>query len=142
MQLCDTAGQERFHAIPNSFYRGVQGIIFVYDVTNYQSFTEIRTWFDTIKEHFSDKNIPKLLVGNKVDQSNKVVTSENGRRLAESLGMEWTETSAKQVIQVNEAFESLAKMILSRPELLNEPSTRSTTVKLEADKPARRCNCC
>jgi Ras-related protein Rab-1A len=60
----DTAGQERFKTITAAYYRGADGVIMVYDVTNRESFEHIRTWHKEVSR-FADDN-SKLLVGNKV----------------------------------------------------------------------------
>ena len=49
--LCrDTAGQERFHTITTSYYRGAMGIMLVYDITNAKSFENISKWLRNIDE--------------------------------------------------------------------------------------------
>jgi Ras-related protein Rab-1A len=60
----DTAGQERFKTITAAYYRGADGIIMVYDVTNRESFEHIRNWVKEV-DRFADDHC-KLLVGNKV----------------------------------------------------------------------------
>ncbi|CAF5125863.1 unnamed protein product, partial [Rotaria magnacalcarata] len=66
LQIWDTAGQERFRTIMSSHYRGAQGFIIVYDVTNAQSFENIKAWLDSIDRN-ANENAKKLLVGNKCD---------------------------------------------------------------------------
>lgn len=46
----DTAGQERFHTITTSYYRGAMGIMLVYDITNAKSFENISKWLRNIDE--------------------------------------------------------------------------------------------
>lgn len=46
----DTAGQERFHTITTSYYRGAMGIMLVYDVTDERSFENIVKWLRNIDE--------------------------------------------------------------------------------------------
>lgn len=46
----DTAGQERFHTITTSYYRGAMGIMLVYDITNEKSFENIVKWLRNINE--------------------------------------------------------------------------------------------
>ena len=66
LQIWDTAGQERFRTLTASYYRGAQGIIIVYDVTDRDSFENVRNWIQEI-EKYSKSNVCKVLVGNKCD---------------------------------------------------------------------------
>ena len=64
--LWDTAGQERFRTITTSYYRNAQGILLVYDITDRNSFLNMRTWVAQIHSN-ADINMNKILVGNKCD---------------------------------------------------------------------------
>ena len=46
----DTAGQERFHTITTSYYRGAMGIMLVYDITSVKTFDNIAKWLRNIDE--------------------------------------------------------------------------------------------
>lgn len=95
LQIWDTAGQERFRTLTASYYRGAQGIIIVYDVTDRDSFENVRTWISEI-EKYSQQTVCKILVGNKCDMvESRQVTPEEGRELAEQFHMPFLETSAK-----------------------------------------------
>ena len=65
MKICDTAGQERFRTVTASFYRNVHAVIFVYDVTNRESFDGLNHWTEEAKL-FAPEDICTFLVGNKV----------------------------------------------------------------------------
>ena len=111
LQIWDTAGQERFRTITSSYYRGAHGIIVVYDVTDRETFDNVRHWLEEIDSN-SGPNVEKLLVGNKCDLGSKrVVTFDQGKELADSLGISFIETSALSSINVDEAFLQLAKKI-------------------------------
>merc|ERR1712083_1266763 len=70
LQIWDTAGQERFRTITSSYYRGAHGIIIVYDITDVESFNNVRQWLFEI-DRFASEHVNKLLVGNKSDLDQK-----------------------------------------------------------------------
>ena len=95
LQIWDTAGQERFKTITSSYYKGAHGIIVTYDMTDRESFSSIQNWMAEVEKHASD-NISRILVGNKCDlESQRAVSSEDGRELADFYKLKYIETSAK-----------------------------------------------
>ena len=110
----DTAGQEKFRTITNSYYRGANGIIVVYDVTSTQTFEHLQMWIDEIKASVPS-TVPVLLLGNKADlEASREVTLEQAREFADGLGIKLFETSAKQSVNVDEAFLEIAREIKAR----------------------------
>jgi len=114
LQIWDTAGQERFRTITTSYFRGAQGILLVYDVTDRDSFNSIRNWVAQIQQH-ADVNVNKILVGNKCDmQGERLVSLEEGQALAAEYGIAFFETSAKADINVEKAFITIAREVKDR----------------------------
>nr|XP_046246148.1 ras-related protein ORAB-1-like isoform X2 [Scatophagus argus] len=110
----DTAGQERFRTITSSYYRGAHGIIIVYDVTEQESFNNVKQWLDEIDRYACEK-VSRLLVGNKSDLiSKKVVDAATAQDLALSLKIPFLETSAKSSDNVEKAFLTMASEIHKR----------------------------
>ena len=66
VKIWDTPGQERFKNITYQFYRQVNGMIIVFDITNLESFKNVKTWMNSIYQH-ADSSIVKVLVGNKIE---------------------------------------------------------------------------
>ena len=112
LQIWDTAGQDRFRAITKNYYKGANGIIIIYDVTNLQTYENVKMWITQIREE-ANPNVVIYLAGNKidVDEEEKVVKTEDGQKIADEFKLPFFETSAKEGVNVNEAFESLVEKI-------------------------------
>ncbi|XP_020653035.1 ras-related protein Rab-1B [Pogona vitticeps] len=114
LQIWDTAGQERFRTITSSYYRGAHGIIVVYDVTDQESYNNVKQWLQEI-ERYASENVNKLLVGNKCDlTTKKVVDYTTAKEFADSLGIPFLETSAKNSTNVEQSFMTMAAEIKKR----------------------------
>jgi Ras-related protein Rab-1A len=112
LQIWDTAGQERFKNITASYYRGGNGVLVVYDITDRDSFENLNSWLIEIEKN-ANKNVYKLLIGNKSDlEEKRKVTYQEGKDFATSNGMQFIETSAKTASKVQEAFELLTQEII------------------------------
>ena len=110
----DTAGQERFKAITRSYLRGAEGILLVYDITDTNSFDDVKSWMKQI-EKFATDVCDKVLVGNKCDlESGRKVSTDQGKEQASEFGIEFFEASAKTSLNINKAFETLAHQVLKR----------------------------
>jgi len=121
LHLMDTSGQERFKSLAQSYYNKVDGIIFVFDVTNRESFEGIKYW---LKDALSyNKEIIYVIVGNKIDLTNIRVVDENDMKgLHIFKDIKYFETSAKENTNVEKPFEELANLILQK---LNEEGNKS-----------------
>jgi Ras-related protein Rab-1A len=143
LQIWDTAGQERFRTITSSYYRGAHGIIIVYDVTDQESFNNVKQWLNEIDRYASD-NVNKLLVGNKCDlTANKVVSYEAGKALADEMGIPFMETSAKSATNVEQAFMAMAASIKTR--MASQPAAanaRPPTVQIRGQPVNQKTSCC
>ncbi|EDM12461.1 rCG48149, isoform CRA_c [Rattus norvegicus] len=144
LQIWDTAGQERFRTITSSYYRGAHGIIVVYDVTDQESYANVKQWLQEI-DRYASENVNKLLVGNKSDLTTKKVVDNTTAKVsrpalavgsgshvpspllplllslffpwqefADSLGVPFLETSAKNATNVEQAFMTMAAEIKKR----------------------------
>ncbi|KAJ8905027.1 hypothetical protein NDN08_001539 [Rhodosorus marinus] len=136
LQIWDTAGQERFRTIAAAYYRGAQGIIIVYDVTNKQSFENVEMWLSEVNKYGSG-DVNKLLVGNKSDLTGKrEVETERGKELAESNGMKFLETSAKTAENVEEAFLTMTREVFQQIGSDVAQDKKSATISVrETDTP-------
>ncbi|KAF0972422.1 hypothetical protein FDP41_009325 [Naegleria fowleri] len=95
--------------ITQSYYRGADAAIIVYDVTCLESFNHVRSWLKDLY-NYSDADIKKVLVGNKVDQKDaRRVSYDEGKKLADDYGILFFETSAFDGQNVEEAFIAAVK---------------------------------
>ncbi|PSS10610.1 hypothetical protein M430DRAFT_108370 [Amorphotheca resinae ATCC 22711] len=131
LNLLDTAGQERFRTLSNSYYRGAHGVILVYDISNRPSFQAMERWFEEAETNAMPGAI-LYLVGNKMDKasSSRVVRYEEGEELARRHGCGFCEVSAKTRDNVKKPFVDIVDQIVRKPELLKASSRRSGTVAL------------
>ena len=111
LQVWDTAGQERFRTITQTYYKGAMGIILVYDCTEEATFNNIQNWLKQIETHASS-GVAKVLVANKTDLPNRVISTERGQALAQDYGLKFFETSAKTGSNINEMFFQVADQIV------------------------------
>nr|XP_060631215.1 ras-related protein Rab-10-like isoform X1 [Anolis sagrei ordinatus] len=114
LQIWDTAGQERFHTFTTSFFRGAHGFVLVYDVTSTESFQGIAHWMKDIYEK-TEETVDIILLGNKCDKEmERVIPKNRGEKLAWEYGIPFFETSAKDNINIDDAFLVLAEEILNK----------------------------
>ncbi|XP_044740156.1 ras-related protein Rab-35 [Chrysoperla carnea] len=143
LQIWDTAGQERFRTITSTYYRGTHGVIVVYDVTNGESFANVKRWLHEIEQNCDVVN--KVLVGNKNDApERKVVLTEDAKRFADQMGIELFETSAKDNLNVEEMFLSVTRQVLKSKQELRERQNINApdTFKINSrSKPGKK-RCC
>lgn len=136
-QIWDTAGQERFRTIIASYYRGADIIILTYDITNRESFKNIKIWLDEIN-HYASPNIIKILVGNKLDLKIKREVSQfEAESYALSTDMTYIETSAKNSINTNNLFNDIGFKILDKK--LNIKANTKSEIKLSSVNIKKEC---
>ena len=106
--LWDTAGQERFHSVALKSIKTVHGVAIVFDLTKKESFNNVSSWLDDIKENLNDVSI--VIFGNKcdLDKSTWEVKKEEIQKFVEEKKLLYFETSAKDNVGIKEGFESLA----------------------------------
>ena len=105
IHLWDTSGQERFHSICQSYYRGVDIALIVYDVTNIDSFTSVSQKIDNIYLISNDTRV--VLVANKIDTPHRIITTKQGQDIAKFYKIPFYEISAKTGHGVDEMFKSI-----------------------------------
>lgn len=113
MQIWDTAGQERFQSLGVAFYRGADCCVLVYDVTAPTTFKSLDSWRDEFLIQASPRdpeNFPFIVIGNKIDQENRAVSSRRAQAWCQSKNdIPYFETSAKEAVNVETAFITVAR---------------------------------
>jgi len=113
----DTSGVERSHTTSLRTLKGVRGIILVFDITSKNSFDNIHNWLDEIKESLSNPTI--VLLGNKtdIDKNEWKVAQEEIDSLVKQKNLVYFKSSAKTKKGINESFNYLANIIITKIQL-------------------------
>eukprot|EP00826_Nyctotherus_ovalis_P055091 TRINITY_DN7293_c0_g1_i6.p1 TRINITY_DN7293_c0_g1~~TRINITY_DN7293_c0_g1_i6.p1 ORF type:complete len:196 (+),score=39.84 TRINITY_DN7293_c0_g1_i6:107-694(+) len=135
-KLWDTAGQDRFHNITQSFYKKCHGVLLVFDVESRKSFVNVKKWLVNMQSH-AEADINKYLVGNKIDTDQREVKKEEAEKMAAEYKMKYFETSAKNNVNITETITSLVSDIYTR---LNG-QFKETGIKLNGTV-KKRGSCC
>lgn len=113
LQLWDTSGQGRFSTIINSYSRGAQGVLLVYDITRKWSFNGLDRWIKEIEEHLP--GIPKILIGNRLHLAfNRQVRQKSARNYAKKHNMSFYEVSHLCDYTIREVLIELCKTVQLR----------------------------
>ncbi|MFX1363932.1 MAG: Rab family GTPase [Promethearchaeota archaeon] len=113
--LWDIAGQTKFELMRRHFYKGLEGVILIFDLTNTKSFESISNWYNDILKNIKieKEDIIGFILGNKEDLINeRKILMENAEKTAMDLNLEYIETSALTGKNVEESFNKLAKALL------------------------------
>lgn len=112
LNIWDTAGQEKYHALAKNYYQGASGAVLVYDVTDMDSFEKAKTWFVELQKYIGKK--PIILAGNKSDIIDKTVEVDMAEAYARSVQIEHVATSALSGHNVNYIFQTLAEKMVEQ----------------------------
>ena len=110
LKIWDTAGQEKFRSIQKQYYRNSDGILLVFDVTKFDTFNVLEEWINSIKNQTSN-DIIVVLVGNKIDLNNKVISDDDIKNFANDNKFKYFLTSAATGKNINEVFDYIVKEI-------------------------------
>ena len=137
VKLWDTAGQERFKALTPNYFRNAEGVVLAYDVTNSESFDNLKFWINSIKSNLGEKNIfiPIIIIGNKIDMEGmRDITKEDASKFAKENNYKYFETSAKTGQGVDEAIRDLVNQILENSDKNDPAKGERKSVKIEENK--------
>ena len=131
LQIWDTAGQDRFRSITKNYYKGANGIVVIFSVTDKKTFGNVKNWIHQIKAEVDEK-VTIILVGNKIDdEENREVTKEEGEEAARNFGLDFFECSAKTGENINSTFNEL---VLKMVEIHEKFGGKEEKLKLKQNK--------
>lgn len=135
IQIWDTAGQEKYKSITNSYYVNSKGAIVVFDLSRKSSFDNTDKWIKDVLE-ITGKEISLILVGNKTDLTdNRVIEYNESLEKAKKYNIQYKETSALNGENVKEVFQILTDSIydnfLSKINLDDEDEYKNSNVLLK-----------
>ncbi|XP_011308100.1 ras-related protein RabJ isoform X2 [Fopius arisanus] len=131
LQVWDTAGQERFRSMAPMYYRHANAAVLVFDITQYKTFTAIKTWVNELKRNIEEPMV-LVLVGNKCDLAEeRSVDPEEGRTYATIIGASYHETSALHDEGIGKVFLTIACELLR----LTDGKTESPHLRVQ-DSPS------
>ena len=113
-KVWDTAGQERFRSLTYQMYKQADGIIMVFAKNNKDTYAGVRQWIQSIFQNCPKENTPIILVGNKCDIPDAIVTEEMGLSMAAGYKIDYIETSAKDNKNIAEAFNLICEKTYNR----------------------------
>jgi len=147
MQLWDTAGQERFQSLGVAFYRGADCCVLVYDVNNAKSFETLDSWRDEFLIQASPRDpdsFPFVVLGNKidVDERKRAISQKRAMVFCQSKGgIPYFETSAKEAVNVEQAFEVIARNALAQEENEEFTGDFQDPINIHLENEQSGCSC-
>lgn len=148
LELWDTAGQERFRSLTSSYYRNVDGILFVYDVTNHVSLAHIVDWQKEVDCNIKDSSkTVKFLVGTKTDlRNNQSIEPQHVRVVFQDFIDGFYQVSCKSGENVTETRAAFCEVLIKSRQDSPLPRTASTiclsaTERPQQDDGKKDCGC-
>jgi len=146
IKIWDTAGQEKYHSLAKGFFRNAQGIMVVFDVTNIETYENVKYWTQSIKTHMGSDidKISVIIIGNKIDSKDREVNKKEAESYCSELGYPYFETSAKTGENVNETIRYLVMEVLRKNSLNKVKSFNNengNNFKISKQKSESGCPC-
>ena len=144
----DTAGEERFKCLPKKYYQNMDGVLFLFDVTNEETFTSVLNWMKDVRDNTNktvsndankQSDISLYLIGNKIDLPNRVISKEKAEEMAKSLGMKYFEISCKLNMNIPEV---MARMIMECHMKANHIENCFKLTPVKKNEEQRKKGCC
>ena len=140
LRVLDTAGQEKFNALSEIYYKEADCCLLMYDITSMESFDKVKNYYVETIKNMCKKDIKIILLGNKTDLKNqRQVSDVDGKDLAEENGYMFMESSCKDNYNVSDAFTALVEM--TNKEIYNG-TKNNVTISIDKDNGKNNSSCC
>ena len=132
IKIWDTAGQERYKSLTKGFFRNAQGIMIVYDVTNSETFENLKYWIQSIKTQMESEidKIPVIIIGNKVDSEEREIKIEEAQLFSKNQNYPYFETSAKTGLNIDDTIRFLVSEVINKK---SGNKTNNDNIKISGD---------
>lgn len=142
----DTAGQEKYKSIIRTYYRGAKGCILMFDLTNIQSFFNLKKWINDLKHYGKYDELSIIVLGNKSDLIEKrEVNSEQILEFCDEEKLDYFDVSVKNNFNVKKSFEHLVNLISKKNnnfDLIDSKIEKQSFELVEYKKKEHKClNC-
>jgi len=118
VELWDTTGNKTFRDILKAFYKRTDCVLFIYDITEYNSFKNIKKWLKET-ELYAPKNVKKIIVGNKLDLVDlRQIDYKESLDFANKINIDYIETSAKNNSNIEELFSYITVNLLTKKDVI------------------------
>lgn len=130
VEILDTAGQDIYSSLRETFLHTGDGFLLVYSITDDQTLEDLREIREQIKNAHGNPNVPLIVVANKVDMAatHRAVSTAEGQQIARDFGADFLEVSAKDNTNINTAFQTLLKSIVNNDAPSPSKSVRHSSV--------------
>ena len=140
ISIWDTAGQELYRGLTPMYYRNAMAAIVVFDVTNQESFDAVKGWVDEIRENTGDTIL--AICGNKTDlESERVVSTDQGKELSQNLDALYFETSAATGDGISNLFHQITELLVSRDGSIVKGKISQSVIQVTDEEP-KETGCC
>ena len=139
VQLWDPAGQEKYRAITTNLFLKVQGTLVVYDITNQDSFVNLKSWVKSIRDECG-RQMQILLIGNKSDLDEKrEISKDEALAYAKEEKVDYLETSSKTGDNIQKAIQILCEKVLDNTDF---DADHSFTLEQSSFSKEKKRKCC
>ena len=142
VNVWDTAGQERYKALTKGFFRNAQGIMVVFDVTNQETFENVKYWIESIKTNIGSEieKTPIIIIGNKID-SEREFEKDVAVKFCKEANYPYYETSAKTGENIDSTIIDLVKLVLNCNSDNKNNNNENIKIKAEEHKNNKKSGC-